>query len=147
MKQKYSTAKEAPSGADHSDELLHLSLDGLLAADQTLVLNRAMRTVSLLTSTAEGEAQVLSQQRFTPNGMRVLLPLLRAYPGHCPYEVLMASLFSISPDQARQQLEDSWEVAMRPVRRAIASLTDGLRALGIHVRALHRTGYVLTSLP
>jgi hypothetical protein len=55
-----------------------------------------MRTATLLFAPPDGEAQVLSQQRFTPNGMRVLFPLLQAYPRHCPYDVLVASLFSLS---------------------------------------------------
>jgi hypothetical protein len=45
--------------------------------------------------------------------MRVLVPLLRAYPHYCPYEVLAASLFSLSLAQARHQLWDSWEVAIK----------------------------------
>lgn len=65
-----------------------------LPANQTLVLNLSMRSATLLSASPDGEAQVLSQQRFTPNGMRVLLPLLEAYPRYCPYDVLVASLLS-----------------------------------------------------
>jgi hypothetical protein len=102
-----------------------------------------MCTAILLASSPEGEAQVLAQQRFTPNGMRVLLPLLEAYPRYCPYDVLVASLFSTSLSQARQQLQESWELTMHPVRRAISGIMDGLHALGLSVRSLRKAGYVL----
>jgi hypothetical protein len=128
------------------EELLRLPLAGLLPANQTLVLNRSMRTATLLASSPEGEAQMLTQQRFTPNGMRVLLPLLEAYPQYCPYEVLVANLFSLPIEQARTLLHDSWEVTLRPVRRAIGSTMPGLRALGLSVRSLHKAGYVLEAL-
>ncbi len=139
-------AKATQGSQDSQEALLHLPLEGLLPVNLTLVVNPSMRTAILLTSTAEGEAQVLSQQRFTPNGMRVLVPLLRAYPQHCPYEALIASLFSISFDQARQQLQGSWKVAIRPVRRAISSLLAGLRALGLQVRSVRGAGYLLEAL-
>jgi hypothetical protein len=126
--------------------LLRFPLEGLLPADQTLVLNLSMRTATLFSAPADGEAQVLSQQRFTPNGIRVLLPLLEAYPRYCPYDVLVASLLSLTLAQARQMLRDSWEVAMRPVRRAISGIMDGLHALGLSVRSLRKAGYVLEAL-
>ena len=104
------------------------------------------RITILFASSSEGEAQVLTQQRFTPNGMRVLVPLLQAYPRYCPYDVLIASLFSLSLSQARQQSHDAWEIAMRPVRRAISGIMNGLRALGLSVRSLRGAGYMLEAL-
>lgn len=137
---------EADHHQDPQEGLLHLPLEGLLRANQTLVLNLSMRTATLFFAPLDGEAQVLSLQRFTPNGMRVLLPLLKAYPRYCPYDVLVASLFSLTLAQARQLLQDSWEVAMRPVRRAISGIIDGLHALGLSVRSLRKAGYVLEAL-
>ena len=143
---KNDPSPEANRYQDPQEELLNLPLDGLLPANQTLVLNLSIRTAILLASSPEGEAQALSQQRFTPNGMRILLPLLEAYPRYCPYDVLVASLFSLTPEQARKLLQDSWEVAMRPVRRAISGIMDGLHALGLSVRSLRKAGYVLETL-
>ena len=105
-----------------------------------------MRTATLFSAPPDGEAQVLSQQRFTPNGMRVLLPLLEAYPRYCPYDVLVASLLSLTLAQARQMLQDSREIAMRPVRRAISGIMDGLHSLGLSVRSLRKASYVLEAL-
>jgi hypothetical protein len=143
---KNDPSPEADRHQDPQEGLLHLPLEGLLPVNQTLVLNLSMRTATLLFAPPDGEAQVLSQQRFTPNGMRVLLPLLQAYPRHCPYDVLVASLFSLSLSQARQQLRDRREVAMRPVRRAISGIMDGLHALGLSVRSLRKADYVLEAL-
>lgn len=137
---------EADRYQDLQEGLLTFPLEGLLPANQTLVLNLSMRTATLLFTPSDGEAQVLSQQRFRPNGMRVLLPLLKAYPGFCTYDVLVASLLSLTLDQARQMLRDSWEVAMRPVRRAISGMMDGLHALGLSVRSLRKAGYILEAL-
>jgi len=143
---KNDPSPEADRDQDPQEALLHLPLKGLLPANQTLVLNLPMRTAILLASSSEGEAQVLTQQHFTPNGMRVLFPLLRAYPRYCSYEDLIASLFSLSLSQARKLLHDSWEIAMRPVRRAISGIMNGLRALGLSVRSLRGAGYVLEAL-
>ena len=143
---KPDSSPEADRNQDPQEGLLTFPLAGLLPANQTLVLNLSMRTATLFSASPDGEAQVLSQQRFRPNGMRVLLPLLKAYPGFCTYDVLVASLLSLTLDQARQVLRDSWEVAMRPVRRAISGMMDGLRSLGLSVRSLRKAGYVLEAL-
>lgn len=143
---KNDPSPEADRYQDPREGLLHFPLEGLLPANQTLVLNLSMRTATLFSASPDGEAQVLPQQRFTPNGMRVLLPLLQAYPRYCPYDALVASLFSLTLAQARQQLQDSWEVAMRPVRRAISGIMDGLHVLGLSVRSLRKAGYVLEAL-
>jgi hypothetical protein len=137
---------EADRNQDPQEGLLPFPLEGLLPANQTLVLNLSMRSVTLFSAPPDGEAQVLSQQRFTHNGIRVLLPLLEAYPRYCPYDALVASLLSLTLAQARQMLHESWEVAMRPVRRAISGIIDGLHALGLSVRSLRKAGYVLEAL-
>ena len=137
---------EANRNQDPREGLLHFPLEGLLPANQTLVFNLSMRSATLFSASPDGEAQMLSQQRFTPNGMRVLLPLLKAYPRFCTYDVLVASLLSLTLEQAHQMLHESWEVAMRPVRRAISGIMDGLHALGLSVRSLRKAGYVLEAL-
>ena len=86
---------EAQDGDRHRDTLLRLTLDGLFPANQTLVVNPSIRTATLFSLTPEGENQILAQQHFSPNGMRVLVPLLQSYPHYCPYEVLLASLSSL----------------------------------------------------
>jgi hypothetical protein len=137
---------EHPGGEGHQEVVLHLSLDGLLPANQVLAVKPSLRTVTLFTSTADEETHILEQQHFSPNGMCVLVPLLEAYPHYCPYEVLLAHLFSQTPDQARAQLRSDWNSAIRPVRRAMNSLVPGLRAFGLQVRSIRSGGYLIEAL-
>ncbi len=140
------SAYEAQDGDRQREALLHLTLEGLLPANQTLAVNPAMRAATLISQTPEGEAQIVAQQHFSPNGMRILVPLLQAYPHYCPYEVLLASLFSLSLEEARRQLRDIWEIAIRSVRRAVGSLIAQLRALGLQVRSIRGAGYLVEAL-
>ena len=96
--------------------LLRFSLQGLLPAHQTLIVNPSARTAILL-----NQAQIVAEEQFSRNGMRVLVPLLQAYPQHCPYTVLLA----------------------------IGQLAPGLATFGLHVRSLRDAGYLLEarSLP
>lgn len=94
------------NGEGHQEALLHLTLDGLLPANQELVLNLALRTVTLLYNAPDGKPAMVEQKRFSPNGMRVLVPLLQAYPKYCLHEVLLASLFSLPLDEAYQQMRE-----------------------------------------
>jgi hypothetical protein len=124
---------------DQPDSLLHLPLAGLLPDNQKLVINPTARTVVLFAQTSPGEADIVTVQQFSPNGMRVLIPLLKAYPNYCPYETLLAHLFSLTLDEARRQL--------RSIRRAIGSPATGLRAFGLQVRSVRDTGYLVEAIP
>src|SRR6266567_8089146 len=66
------SAHETPDGEGHQEALLHLTLDGLLPANQTLVVNPSIRTATLFSHAPDGEAHIVAQQHFSPNGMRVL---------------------------------------------------------------------------
>lgn len=140
------STNEHHEGEGPQEALLHLTLDGLLPANQVLAVNPSMRTATLFASTADEDAYILAQHHFSPNGMRVLVPLLQAYPHYCPYEVLLASLFSYTPDEARVQLQDHWDSTIRPVRRAMNSLVPGLRAFGLQVHSIRSTGYLIEAL-
>ncbi len=128
------------------EEPLYFSLPGLLKDNQTLVVNPARRTVILFWNESDGGVRVATQQQFTPNGMRVLLPLLQAYPSFCSYDVLLASLFPLSREEGHGLLHDSWEPSIRPLRRAIGSILPGLYACGITVNSLRGMGYQLVPL-
>jgi len=132
---------------DKMDEaLLYFSLPGLLKDNQTLMVNPARRSVTLFWNDADGGVRVATQQQFTPNGMRVLLPLLQAYPSFCSYDVLLASLFPLSRKEGPGLLRTSWEPSIRPLRRAIGSMLPGLSACGITVYSLRGLGYQLSRL-
>ena len=77
-----------------------MTLEGLIPTNQILVLNLALRTATLFYNTPEGNQTIVEQQHFSPNGMRVLVPLLEAYPKYCLHEVLFASLVSLPLEEA-----------------------------------------------
>jgi hypothetical protein len=128
------------------EESIHLSLPGLLPENHTLVLNPAKRIVVLLHDEPGGGARSVKEQLFTPSAMRILIPLLQAYPNYCPYEVLLAQLYPITVEEGRKQLQEAREPTMRPLRRAIGSITAGLRPFGLRVCSLRSVGFVLQRL-
>jgi hypothetical protein len=141
-----STSK-TQDGEGHQEVLLHLTLDGLLPVNQELVLNLALRTVTLLYNAPDGKPAMVEQKRFSPNGMRVLVPLLQAYPKYCLHEVLFASLFSLPLDEAYQQMREMRSLTIRSVRRAVASLPTRLRDFGWQVRSIRGAGYLIEAIP
>jgi hypothetical protein len=133
-------------GDGHPDELLHLKLEGLLPANQELVINPALRTATLLSHVPDGRAEMVVQQHFSPNGLRVLVPLLRAYPEMCLNEVLFANLFSLPLDQAYQQMREMRALTIRSVHRAISTLRVKLRVFGWGIGSIRGEGYLLRPL-
>ncbi|SRR6266536_1352700 len=133
--------------SDHQEALLHLTLEGLVPANHELVLNLAERSVTLLSHAPDGKPAMVEQKGFSPNGMRVLVPLLQAYPKYCRHEVLFASLFALPLDEAYQQMREMHALTIRSVRRAIASLPAKLRAFGWQVRSIRGAGYLIEPLP
>lgn len=129
-----------------AEDLLHFRLDGLLPPERTLIVNLATRTAILLSQSPTEATYLVAQQHFSPNSMRVLLPLLTAYPHYCAYETLLTGLFSISSDDARRLLLDTWEVAIRPIRRAISNLVVSLRVFGLCIRNIRGAGYLIEAL-
>lgn len=131
--------------------ITHVRLAGLLPQHQILVLNRSMRTVSLL---AEGPTQLL-EQRLSADELRLLLPILEAFPQYCPYEVLLSSLFTemltpASIHQSRRYLQEALargtrQQELRPVRRALTSLRSKLRPFELEISTLRQLGCCITS--
>ena len=144
MKKAASTAQD---GEGHQKALLTLTLEGLIPANQELVLNLALRTATLFSSATDGKPTMVEQKHFSPNGMRVLVPLLQAYPKYCLHEVLFASLFSLPLDEAYRQMREMRSLTIRSVRRAVASLPVRLRAFGWQVRSIRGAGYLVEAIP
>ncbi len=133
--------------SDQQEGLLHLTLEGLVPANHELVVNLAERSVTLFSLAPDGKPVMVEQKGFSPNGMRVLVQLLQAYPKYCRHEVLFASLFSLPLEEAYQQMREMHALIIRPVRRAIASLTSRLRAFGWQVRSIRGEGYLIEPIP
>ena len=132
-------------------QISHFTLAGLLPEGQVLALSKATRTLSLLE-----EGQLKADQQFSVNEMRILLPILPAFPHYCPYEVLLAHIASQNvSDHAihlcRQRLYDardqgSWQQELRPIRRALSSLRSKLHCFGLEISNIRERGCSLTSL-
>ncbi len=78
----------AASGIPKEEEI-HLALPELLPANHTLVVNPVKRILIMLYDEPGGEAQRVKMQNISPSGIRVLIPLLQAYPKDCPYDILL----------------------------------------------------------
>jgi len=131
----------------HQEVLASMTLEGLIPANQILVLNVNLRTATLLYNALESNQTIVQQQHFSPNGMRVLVPLLEAYPRYCLHEVLFASLFSLPLEEAERQMREMRSLTIRSVRRAVASLPTRLRAFGWQVRSIRVAGYLIEPIP
>ena len=141
------SASHHQDGEYDQEGLLQLTLEGLIAPNQLLVLNLALRTATLFYNAPEGNQTIVEQQHFSPNGMRVLVPLLRAYPKYCLHEVLFANLVSLPLEEAYQQMREMRALTIRSVRRAVASLPSRLRAFGWQVRSIRGAGYLIEAIP
>lgn len=133
-------------------KISYFSLPGLLPGDQLLALNLETRTLSLL---SQGPLLIMEQQ-FSVNEMRVILPILEAFPHYSPYEVLLAHLSSETVSAAsiarwRQRLQEahhqgSWRHELRPLRRALSSLRTKLHYFDLEITNIRERGCSLTNL-
>jgi hypothetical protein len=133
-------------------KIIHFSLPGLLTTGYILALNPETRTLSLLT---EGP-QLIMDQQFSFNEMRVLLPILESFPHYSPYEVLLAYLASdvvtaTSIARCRKLLQEAqnlgtWHQELRCLRRALSSLRQKLHAFNLEISNIRERGCSLTSL-
>ena len=85
-------------------------LQNLLPSTSKVELNAQARMVSLLSTHAP---HILAQQQFTKNEWSVLLTLLSLYPYYAPYEVLLASLTSLSPAACRTRLQAAQQAGVK----------------------------------
>lgn len=137
---------------DIDEEVMHFSLQGLLAPGHTLALNTTLGTLSHLTCKHD-LPYMLMEQQFTTSEICVLLPLLESYPYYCPYEVLLASFTSgrvteMTIERCRQRLQEAqeagvWDQEMRPVRNVLSRTRIKTRPFGIEISSILETGYIL----
>src|SRR6266516_79869 len=120
----------AASGLPEEEEI-HLALPDLLPANHTLVVNPVKRVVIMLNDEPGGEAQRVKVQNITPSGIRVLIPLLQAYPKDCPYDILLMHLYPMPVEAVRSQLQKARETTMRPLRRAMSTINADLHPFGL----------------
>jgi hypothetical protein len=139
------------------EDILHFSLEDLLPAGHTLALNVSLGTLCLLSCGYDKIPRMLAEQQFTSSEICVLVPLLRAYPRYCPYEVLLASFNNpnaneVTIERCRQRLDEArlagiWDQEMRPVRNVLSRTRLKMRTFNIEISSILETGYVLMYLP
>ncbi|HKF37048.1 MAG TPA: hypothetical protein VKB35_09125 [Ktedonobacteraceae bacterium] len=139
------------------DDIMHFSLDGLLPDGHMLALNLSLGTLSLLAnSPTHLYPYLLAEQQFTSTELCVLVPLLKAYPHYCPYEVLLASfnhgnVNETTIERSRRRLHEAqvegiWDQEMRPVRNVLSRARLKMRAFRIEISSILETGYILMVL-
>ncbi len=131
--------------------ILHFAFQDLLPPGQTLALSLGTRTLSLLC-----DGRMVLDQQFSINELRILEPILQAFPHYCPYEVLLASLSSApvtgsSVARCRQRLLEAqgsqrWQQELRPIRRALSSVRSKLHRFGLEISNVRERGCSLTCL-
>ncbi len=125
------------------EKAIHLALPELLPANHTLVVNPVKRIVILLYDEPDGEASSVKEQNISPSGIRILIPLLQAYPHSCSYEILLTHLYPMPVEAVRKQLQEARETTMRPLRRAISTIRADLHPFGLKVTSLRNSAYTL----
>jgi hypothetical protein len=147
------TQSQSKSGVP---EILYFAPGGLLPAGHTLVLNRALGTLSYL-SRGIDRPRLVMQQQFTSSELSLLLPLLELYPDYCPYEVMFASFYNgtitdETVELCRQRLYEAlekgtWDQQLRPLRNVLSRTRMKLRPFGIDISSILETGYILMITP
>jgi hypothetical protein len=138
-------AEPADMGISEEDAI-HLALPELLPANHTLVVNPAKRIVILFYEEPGDGVRSVREQVFTPSAMRILIPLLQAYPNYCTYEILLTHLYPMPVEEVRKQLQAARETTMRPLRRAISTMKADLHPFGLQVTSLRNMAYILQRL-
>ena len=93
------------------------------------------------------EARRVTIENISPSGIRVLIPLLQAYPKDCPYDILLTHLYPMPVEAVRSQLQEARETTMRPLRRAMSTINADLRPFGLQVTSVRNTAYTLKRFP
>jgi hypothetical protein len=136
---------------DPPESIIHLPLEQVLPDGLVLGLHRDLGIAVLLTCN-EQNPRMRAVPFFPPSEMATLMPLLVSYPDYCPNEQLLASFSGGTTEgaieKARIQLlrakeRGEWEMMMRPMRNALSRVRMKLNTLGIDVRSIFETGYLL----
>lgn len=149
---KGKSAKAFVPTTQDAETIRYFTLQGALQEGQTLALNTALGTLSLL-SNGDTMPRLLIQQQFTASELSLLIPLLEQFPHYCPYEVMFASFYNgfITEDtieRCRIQLQEAleagcWDQQMRPVRNVLSRIRFKLRGFNLDIVSILETGYIL----
>jgi len=136
------------------DHVVEFAWPEIAQAGYSLVYHVRLRMLQVLGHDAQGPL-LLHQQQFNPAESHLLLPLLRAYPAYCPFNVLVAhfqyetiSATATQIARSEQFLQEAREQgtaeqAIRPLRNVLSRVRVRVQPFGLHVVALLEAGYVI----
>lgn len=119
--------------------ILEFGLSTILPAGSILTLNVDEPIVSI---TRNGH--ITKQAKLNDHQIKLLLPLLNAFPGFVPYDEMLLSLFPTYDEMiCRMHLASNADRALRPVRDMLKRINEKLALLGVEVAAVHDNGFIL----
>lgn len=129
------------------------TLQGSFPSEFKLVAHLETRAISLLCISS---SSILAQKRLTKNEWTLFIVLVENYPHYAPYEMLLASLTTLSLDTCRIRLHEAQESGteavkqeLKPVHRALSSLRAKLKSIypQLKISVVRDAGYGLTISP
>lgn len=137
------------------DPIHHFSLAGLIGDDEAFAVDYQYGYISYLT-THDGRGHVKTGMQLTGQEIRVLVPLLSAFPYYCPYEVLHSAydtgrVDDMSVHRSRLALQDAaqhdyWDREFRGVRGTISRVRQKISVFDLDIGSIIQTGYQLQKL-
>jgi hypothetical protein len=131
--------------------IVHLFLEQVLPKGVIFAVHRELGFAAILTYNGQSP-QMRAAQFFPPTEMATLLQLLASHPAYCPNEYLLAGFSGGTTDtnieRARNRLlrakeRREWDMMMCPMRNALSRVRMKLNTLGIDVRSIFETDYIL----
>lgn len=137
------------------DPIHHFSLAGLIEDDEAIAVDYQHGYISYL-CTRDGRGHQKMGIQLTMQEVRVLIPLLSAFPYYCPYEVLHSANTSgriddMSVHRSRLMLQDAsqqgyWDQEFRSIRGSISRVRQKITIFNLDIGSIIQTGYQLQKL-
>lgn len=120
-----------------------------LIPNHKLICDAAQRVLLLQD---RGSGEIVGITALTYSEYRFINVLLRNFPAYSPLEHFLVVLSPSSPEQARALLmraehDGTFDTVVRPIRNIITRCRVKLRRLGIEIKSLLLTGYLLCPRP
>lgn len=141
------------SSQTHRQSIAEADLQRLLPIKCKLELNEDLHLLSLLRIDTP---RILAQEQFTRNEWCILLTILTSYPYYAPYEILLASLTTLTPAECHKRLQEAqWlgskamKQELKPAHRAISGIRNKLANFCpcLKISLIRDLGYALTISP
>jgi hypothetical protein len=131
-----------------TDRFVLFQMERLLPETVTIECDRELRIASLLVQQESGGSLIIEQQQFTDQEFDVLIALFEQLPDFTPLADLLAaqsgqSLTRCQRDVTRALDDGLIDELIRPVRNVLSRARIKLRHLGLDIRSIQETGYLI----